>query len=215
MSQPGLFASNARVLLDDHRGRIEYTPGVVDSATAQAWFDALREGVEWQAQRRRMYDRDVDVPRLLAHYRLGPPRGKAARPRPRGAFVPAYAPASEVAIPDAIHAARAVVEAHTGTTFNSVGLNHYRDGRDSVAMHNDHLYEITELQPIALLSLGASRHMTIRAKQPPKRSFALELESGSVLLMSYATQLNYDHGVPKVAHEVGPRISLAFRVKPY
>ena len=56
--------------------------------------------------------------------------------------------------------------------------------------------------------------MTIRAKEPPRRSIALDLEPGSLLLMSYETQLHYLHGIPKTKEDVGPRISLAFRVRP-
>ena len=106
-----------------------------------------------------------------------------------------------------------VVEA-TGVPFNSVGLNFYRDGRDSVAPHNDHLDEIVDGHPIALLSLGATRRMTIRAKNPPRRAIQVDLAAGSLLVMSYATQLHYTHGIPKTNERVAPRISLAFRVKP-
>ncbi len=142
-----------------------------------------------------MYDRDVDVPRLTAHFRLDSDAGQ-------GDGVPA--PIRE--------AARAVL-ARTGVLFTSVGLNRYRDGRDSVAPHNDHLEELVEGFPIALLSLGATRRMTIRTKAPPRRILHVDLENGSLLMMSYETQLHYTHGVPKVAHRVGERISLAFRVK--
>ena len=55
--------------------------------------------------------------------------------------------------------------------------------------------------------------MTIRAKKPPRRMLQLELEAGSLLLMSWETQLHYDHGIPKQRAPVGPRISLAFRVR--
>jgi alkylated DNA repair dioxygenase AlkB len=98
--------------------------------------------------------------------------------------------------------------------FNSVGLNFYRDGRDSVAPHNDHLNELRKGFPIALVSLGATRRMTIRAKEPPRRTVHVDLEPGSLLVMDYATQLHYTHGVPKTSDPVGERISLAFRVKP-
>ena len=100
-----------------------------------------------------------------------------------------------------------------GAPFNSVGLNLYRDGRDSVAPHNDHLSEIRRGFPIALLSLGATRRMTIRAKAEPKRVFHVDLEAGSLLVMNYATQLHYTHAVPKTTQAVGERISLASRVK--
>jgi alkylated DNA repair dioxygenase AlkB len=138
-----------------------------------------------------MYDRDVDVPRLVAGYRLADP-----------------------AIPPVLAEAASRVALATGTPFNSVGLNYYRDGRDSVAPHNDHLYEIVARHPIALISLGATRRMTIRSKTKPRRIFDLDLEDGSLLLMSYETQLHYDHGILKTRNATGPRISVALRVRP-
>ena len=139
-----------------------------------------------------MYEREVDVPRLMASFRLDEPQGT---------------------VPDSIRdAARRVIE-RLGVPFNSVGLNLYRDGRDSVAPHNDHLDEIREGFPIALLSLGATRRMTIRAKEPPKTTTHVDLEPGSLFVMDYATQLHYTHGVPKTTEPVGERISLAFRVR--
>jgi len=195
-AQRSLFESTPGVLADDQRGTISYIPGLVSPAVAQEWFQDLRESVEWKAERRRMYDRDVDVPRLTAHFGLDSDAGQG-----EGVPVPIR------------EAARAVLE-RTGVPFTSVGLNRYRDGRDSVAPHNDHLEELVEGFPIALLSLGATRRMTIRTKAPPRRILHVDLESGSLLMMSYETQLHYTHGVPKTAEAVGERISLAFRVKP-
>jgi alkylated DNA repair dioxygenase AlkB len=192
MSQLTLFESSENVLADDERGRIVYTSRFVDAATADAWFAELRGGVEWRSERRMMYDREVDVPRLMGHFRLDP------------------APDSTPAV--ILDAARRVRES-LEVPFNSVGLNLYRDGRDSVAPHNDHLDEIRKGFPIALISLGATRRMTIRAKQAPRRVIHVDLEPGSLLVMDYATQLHYTHGVPKTTDAVGERISLAFRVK--
>ena len=196
MSQISLFEPAETVLAEDARGRIAYTPQFVALSLPGRWFAELRREVPWKAERRRMYDRDVDVPRLTAHYHLRPDPPAGARP------------------PEAIrHAAQHVVT-RTGVPFNSVGLNLYRDGRDSVAPHNDHLDAIVSESPIALLSLGATRRMTIRAKAPPRRVLHIALEHGSLLWMSYATQIHYTHGVPKTRDAVGERISLAFRVKP-
>jgi alkylated DNA repair dioxygenase AlkB len=189
--QRGLFESEESVLADDARGRIVYTPGFVEAPVAQGWFAELRENVQWKAERRQMYDREVDVPRLTGHFRL-----------------------DEDGVPPAIAQAAERVIAGLGVPFNSVGLNFYRDGRDSVAPHNDHLDTIVEGRPIALLSLGSARRMTIRAKKPPKRVLHVDLAPGSVLLMSYATQIHYTHGIPKTKEPVGERISLAFRVRP-
>ena len=194
MAQMPLFGSEREtVLVDDARGRIVYTPGFLPADTARAWFAEVRERVPWKAQRRRMYDRDVDVPRLLGHFRLAPPEERT---------------------PEVIRDAARRVIAATSAPFTSVGLNFYRDGRDSVAPHNDHLDEIVAGFPIALLSLGATRRMTIRAKAPPRRVLHVDLEAGSLLVMSYETQLHYTHGIPKTPDTIGPRISLAFRVKP-
>ena len=170
-----------------------YAPGFVEPATARRWFASLREGVDWQSERRRMYDRDVDVPRLVARYALG-----------------------DEQLPAALREAVDRAGRDTGAPFNSVGLNLYRDGHDSVAPHNDHLYEISAGYPIALISLGATRLMTIRSKRGKgkRRVLDLDLEDGSLILMSYETQLHYDHGVPKMRTTVGPRISIALRVRP-
>jgi alkylated DNA repair dioxygenase AlkB len=116
--------------------------------------------------------------------------------------------------PAAIREAARHMAATTAVPFNSVGLNLYRGGSDSVAPHNDHLNVLVEGHPIGLLSLGATRRMTIRAKEPPRRVLHIDLERGSLLMMSYATQLHYTHGIPKIAEPVSERISLAFRVKP-
>jgi alkylated DNA repair dioxygenase AlkB len=192
MPQLTLFDSTETTVVDDGKGRVSYTPRFVDAATAAAWFAELRTAVEWRAERRMMYDREVDVPRLIGHFRLDPP--------------PASTPSA------IIEAARLVAE-KLGVPFNAVGLNLYRDGRDSVAPHNDHLNELRKDFPIALVSLGVARRMTIRSKASPRRSVYVDLEAGSLLVMDYATQLHYTHAVPKTLDPVGERISLAFRVK--
>jgi alkylated DNA repair dioxygenase AlkB len=190
--QLSLFETAARTLVDDERGVITYHPNAVSTSAAAAWFAALRDGVEWRSERRMMYDREVAVPRLVASYAL-----------------------DDADLPGELRAAARAVQRLANCDFNSVGLNFYRDERDSVAPHNDKLHELTAGAPIALLSLGATRAMTIRTKAAPRRSIQLELEPGSVLLMTYATQHHFDHGIPKATEAVGPRISVAFRRRPH
>jgi alkylated DNA repair dioxygenase AlkB len=192
MRQLALLVTSETLLVDDERGRIAYVPEFIDADTARDWFTEIRQGVEWHAQRRMMYEREVDVPRLVSSFRLDLPAES---------------------MPQAIlHASRRVIE-RLDEPFNSVGLNLYRDGRDSVAPHNDHLNEIREGFSIALVSLGAARRISIRAKTAPRRAIHVDLEPGSLFVMSYATQLHYTHAVPKTPNPVGERISLAFRVK--
>lgn len=193
--QASLFDTGPRVLIEDAGGGVVYRPGVVGPATVARWFMGLRDGVGWQAMRRPMYDRVIDVPRLVSAYRL------------ESDTLPG--PLAEVA---------ALMRAELAEPFNTVGLNYYRDGQDSVAPHNDKLQTLVPGHPIALLSLGATRRMSIRAKpRPPmagQKAIHIDLEPGSVLTMSYDSQLHCDHGIPKTRDEVGPRISLAFRVRP-
>jgi alkylated DNA repair dioxygenase AlkB len=190
MAQLSLFDSGQQPLLDDASGRIVLIPELVAADTAQRWFEQLHAGIAWKSGTRLMYEREVDVPRLRAHFRSDDP-----------------------ALPPALREAQAAIATVVHAPFDSIGLNLYRDQHDSVAPHNDKLADIVRGQPIALLSLGATRRMTIRAKQPPRRVLQLDLAAGSLLLMSWETQLHYDHGIPKQRAPVGPRISLAFRVR--
>jgi alkylated DNA repair dioxygenase AlkB len=138
-----------------------------------------------------MYDRVVDVPRRLASY--------AIRRWPSGL------PLAEILD---------VVQRLVPAPYSAVGLNLYRDGRDSVAMHNDKLHQIARGQPITLLSLGHPRRMLVRAKAAGARALPIELAPGSLLAMSHASQLSHEHGIPKTTRPVGPRISVVFRVRP-
>jgi len=186
-----LFANLSHTVLDDESGSVRYFPDCVAPALAQNWFETLRGQVAWNSFRRVMYEREVDVPRLVATFDL-----------------------NAADLPEPIRAARAVAERFSAHVFNSVGVNRYRDGNDSVAPHNDKLHQLKAGEPIALFSLGATRRMTIRSKNLPRRTLHLELESGSLLVMSYATQLHFDHGIAKTRTPVGPRVSLAFRCRP-
>ena len=190
-SQPALFATGDVLLFEDAEGGIRYRPSLVDAATAARWFESLHREAGWRALQREMYERTVDVPRLIASYGLDSPQ-------------------LPVPVVEALAAVRAVVDA----PFDSVGLNLYRDGRDSVAPHNDTLHALAPGQPIALLSLGDVRDMVITPKPGTRgRRIRLPLEPGSLLVMSHASQSTHDHGVPKTRDAVGPRISLAFRVR--
>jgi alkylated DNA repair dioxygenase AlkB len=186
-----LFPNTMVQVVDDAEGGIRYWPGVVAPRVADDWFRAVREHAEWKHEQRPMYDRVVDVPRLLASYRVG-----ADRPGlPLAALLDA-------------------VMSVAPAPYTSIGLNLYRDGNDSVAMHGDKLHIVAAGHPIALVSLGAPRRMMIRARAEGSASVALELEPGSVLAMSHACQQTHDHGIPKTQRPVGERISVVFRVRP-
>lgn len=187
----GLFASPPQVLVDDAEGGIRYWPDFVAADIADAWFDALQRDADWRSESRPMYDRIVDVPRLLASYRSD--------------ALPPGLPLADIL---------ARVQAEVPAPYTGAGLNLYRDGNDSVAMHNDKLHTLVPGHPIALVSLGDPRRMRIRAKAERREGLTVELAHGSLLAMSHASQVSHEHGIPKTARAVGARISVVFRVRP-
>ena len=188
--QSCLFPDADRELFDGAKGRVTYTPDFIDAAMAAALFEQLREQVPWRADRRVMYDRELDVPRLHASAAL-----------------------DAAWLPPELREIAARLVADTGAPFTHVGFNFYRDEHDSVAPHNDRIIDLVRGHPIVVLSLGTTRRMTIREKKPPRNVVHVDLVAGSLLSMDYETQLHYDHGIPKQAAPCGPRISLAFRVR--
>lgn len=102
------------------------------------------------------------------------------------------------------------IEATTGATFNSVLLNRYRSGVDSMGWHADREPELGPTPVIASLSLGVARRFDLRHNATGVvRSF--ELTNGSLLVMRGATQAQWRHRVPKAPGLIGERINLTFR----
>lgn len=186
-SQLALFDTGPRVYVDDETGRIAYYPAVLDSEEATRLFRLLLEDAPWSSETMWMYDRVVDVPRLVARY-----------------------PVTED-LPPLLDAARLRVEAFLGERFTSVGLNYYRDGRDSVAWHSDHLEEMPPQPTIALLSLGATRRMQVRTKHRPRVVHSIDLDAGSLFVMSGRSQEFWEHTITKSPRPTDARISVAFR----
>lgn len=186
-----LFAPAMHQLVHDDQGGIRYWPGAIDAETAQRWFDLLHARAAWTHLQRSMYDRIVDVPRLLANYAVE--------------ALPADLPLASLL---------ACVQARAPAPYSRIGMNLYRDGHDSVAMHGDKLHTLAAGHPITLVSLGAPRRMLIRARDGARETLAVDLEPGSVLSMSHASQSTHEHGIPKTRRALGPRISVVCRVRP-
>ena len=185
-----MFAAESLALVRDAEGGIVYHPGCVPAETASAWLAQLLAAVPWRSLRRPMYERIIDVPRLIANLALRDPER-----------------------PPCLDAALAAVHAVAPAPYTHVGLNLYRDGRDSVAPHGDREPELVAGWPIAIVSLGAPRDMLIRPTGGGA-SRRVTLQPGSVLVMSHASQSTHEHGIPKCRVASGPRVSLAFRVRP-
>jgi alkylated DNA repair dioxygenase AlkB len=185
--QMGLFGTAPRVFADGETGGIVYYPGVFSAEQSATWFDKLERSLTWAEETMWMYDRTVEVPRLIARF----PPGEAQ--------------------PPIVAEIKQRIEAFLKETFTSVSFQYYRDGSDSVAWHNDHREELVPLPTIALLSLGATREMLVRTKARPRRTYSCDLEPGSLFVMSGRAQEFWEHQVPKVKRPIRPRISVALR----
>jgi alkylated DNA repair dioxygenase AlkB len=190
-SRPGpLAGAVTRTVLTDGAW-IDVLPGWMTGA--DALFRRLLDVVPWHAERRQMYERVVDVPRLLSFYGEADP------------------------LPDpALDEAKAALDAHyateLGEPFRTAGLCLYRDGRDSVAWHGDTIGRgSTHDTMVAIVSLGAPRSLLLRPRRGGAATVKRELGHGDLIVMGGSCQRTWEHAVPKTARPTGPRISVQFR----
>jgi alkylated DNA repair dioxygenase AlkB len=169
---------------------VDVLPGWVSGADDV--FLRLAENVPWRAERRQMYDRVVDVPRLLSFYDEGD------------------------ALPDPLlDEARAAVSRHyaaeLGEPFVTAGLCYYRDGRDSVAWHGDTIGRgQREDTMVAIVSFGEARRLALRPRGGGEGT-GFALGHGDLIVMGGSCQRTWEHAILKTAKHVGPRISVQFR----
>jgi alkylated DNA repair dioxygenase AlkB len=154
-------------------------------------FATLVAEVPWRAERRQMYDRLVDVPRLVYTYMIGEELPHPVLAEARDALTEHYQP-------------------ELGEPFRTAGCCYYRDGRDSVAWHGDRIGRgNTHDTMVAIVSVGDPRKLALRPRGGGE-SIAIEMGHGDLLVMGGSCQRTWEHAVPKVA-TAGPRISVQFR----
>ena len=169
---------------------VDVLPGWLTGA--DVLFERLAAGVAWRAERRQMYDRVVDVPRLVCFHGADDPLPDPVLTAAREALSRHYAP-------------------ELGEPFRTAGLCFYRDGHDSVAWHGDTIGRgATADTVVAIVSVGAPRSLLLRPRGggPVVRH---ALGHGDLLVMGGSCQRTWEHAVPKTARPVGPRISIQFR----
>jgi alkylated DNA repair dioxygenase AlkB len=96
--------------------------------------------------------------------------------------------------------------------FNSVLLNLYRDGRDSVAWHSNNESELGQNPVIGSVSFGATRRFSLKHKKNKEHEIEIDLPHGTFLLMRGETQHYWRHQISKTTKDVRPRINLTFRI---
>lgn len=177
-------------------GRLLYDPGYYAPAEADAFFAWLRSDVPWRQE----VAHGNPLPRLNAWFADDGLRYS-------------YSGLSHVGsgwLPD-LASAKEKVEAASAATFNSLLLNRYRNGQDSIGFHTDAEPELGVNPVVATVSFGSERDFLLRHRQT-KELLTCRVGHGSLLVMAGTSQHHWLHAVPKTDEPVGERISLTFRL---
>ncbi|WP_412543697.1 alpha-ketoglutarate-dependent dioxygenase AlkB [Longispora sp. K20-0274] len=169
---------------------VDHLPGWVRGSDEV--LTTLLHDVAWHAERRTMYDRDVDVPRLLSWF-------GGADPLPHPLLTAARAALSEHYAPE------------LGEPFVTAGMCLYRSGSDSVAWHGDlNGRASTSDTMVAIVSFGSPRALLLRPRGGGD-SVRFAVGHGDLVVMGGSCQRTWEHAIPKTARPVGPRVSVQFR----
>ena len=168
---------------------------------SQSTFETLHKTIQWQQSEVQMFGKSIKIPRLTAWYG---DEGKS------------YSYSGVIHHPHTwtpeLLTIKAKVESVAEITFNSVLLNLYRDGADSVGWHSDDEPELGENPVIASISFGDTRQFQFKHKADDSKRLSIDLTPGSLLLMRGATQHHWKHRIPKTKKAKSPRMNLTFRV---
>jgi alkylated DNA repair dioxygenase AlkB len=180
---------------------MDYRPNLFTHDESAGLFRQLKTTILWKQETIQMYGKLLNTPRLTAWYGENSKSyafsGKKYDPHPW---------TSELLL------IKQRVEQAAGMAFNSVLLNDYRNGNDSVAWHADDEPELGVNPVIASVSFGQARRFNVRHKDDHKLKYSVVLGNGSLLLMKGDLQHSWEHQVPKSAKAVKERINLTFRV---
>ena len=199
---PDLFDySNEPVLIDLPDAELVFFPALFSGELADCYYDKIMSETEWQQEVIQMYGKEMQVPRLSAWYA-------------DNAMPYTYSGITHNAhqLTPALNDIREAINKESGTYFNSVLLNLYRNQNDSVAWHSDDEPELGNNPVIASVSLGQEREFQLRNKQDKKQKYSLILPHGSLLIMKGTTQHYWEHQIAKVKREMEPRVNLTYRM---
>lgn len=175
-----------------------WMPGWIEPGEAGRLLEILLAQTPWEDPVLTIAGRRVPLPRRVAYY---------------GPFPYAYSgiihPAR--ALPQAIEMLRERIQDVANQPFNTVLMNLYRSGTDSVSWHSDDDYPHGGHPAVASLSLGEARRFRIAHKRRPNERYALDLTPGGLLIMGGTSQVEYRHALPRSAKAHGPRVNLTFR----
>lgn len=173
---------------------LEYQPALFDAERSDMLLAELIADTPWKQTVQKLWDKEYLTPRLTCWY------GETDRIEGTLPWTPS------------LQTIREVVEPLAGIRFNSVLLNYYRDGNDSVAWHSDKESIMGSQPVIASVSFGQVRSFDIRNKDDHKEQYSVKLEHGSFLLMKSGLQEQWQHRIAKTTRPTKARINLTFRL---
>lgn len=202
MEQLDLFQekSTSQELIKINNGEYFYIPNFFTKKESDFYLETLLERIDWKQEEMNMYGKTIKFPRLTAWY------GDNDKP---------YSFSGINLKPNTwtkeLQEIKEKIEPKCVANFNSVLLNLYRNGNDSISWHTDAEKELGINPIIASVNFGATRKFQLRHKET-KEKIEIELKHGSLLIMRGELQHFWQHQVPKTKKEVGKRINLTFRI---
>ena len=195
------MSAGVQTVLSPPEGEVLLFPTFLTLPDADRLRDELLATTQWRQESMKLYGKPIDLPRLTAWY------GDAG-----AGYTYSGIANVPLAWTPALLTVKHAVEAHTGVAFNSVLLNRYRTGKDSVSWHSDDEPEFGTNPVIASVSFGGTRTFQFKHRKQKGQKASVELTHGSLLVMRGATQHNWLHQIPKTAKAVDERINLTFRL---
>ena len=197
MSTPSLFSDKRELLPFD--GSALLIPRFISSAESTKYFAQLNEETPWE------------MPEIVMFGKKYPQAGLSTWfTNTKVSYVYSGITRTPHAMTPLLNDVMNACAAASGAEYNSVLVNLYRDGNDSVSWHSDN-EEINGSEPtIASVSIGATRRFDLRHKESGE-TVRVDLEDGSLLVMSGLSQHCWVHQIAKTKTKVGPRINLTFR----
>ncbi len=206
------FARLRRITLDE-RCWVDYCPAWL--AGSDELFAQLLARGQWRQRELWMYDRKVREPRLTAGWTVGdantPIRSWARYAQADAEEDQGRADAGASSTPEILRRIAEVLSRRYDVTLDSIWVNLYRDGGDSVAWHGDRNAKVLTNPLVVTVSLGSRRRFLLRRKGTTTTSHRLDPGHGDLVVMGGACQHDWEHCVPKTAKAVGPRMSVTIR----
>ena len=195
------YSASEPIFLTLPDAEIIYYPEFYDKPTADLMYNELEKNILWQQDDIRVFGKIHPQPRLTALY---------------GNEGLSYSYSNIKMQPHPwnllLQKIKSEVEKVAETTFSTVLLNKYRDGKDSNGWHADNEKELGLNPIIASVSFGAERVFQLKHNFDKEQKQSIVLQHGSLLLMKGTTQHFWKHQIPKTAKTIGSRINLTFRL---